>query len=267
MAAQEAMTAPPGPAPVAARPHVSFSPAALSAAVAEGLGNEPPASPPEAAQRPEAAPVAAAGQAADSAPAAPAARHRRPPARQFRSLRQPPRQRPPSRWEARPSCRRSSPQRGGGGDASTWCGAASSRRRVEEAPVEFATTAAATPVKVESEMRHVRVASSLDILAELETLRKASTLQPARERKNVPAPTLDLDALLQGSLTRAMRSSAGWSRTSAVSSAGPAAAWCASSSWTRGDGALRLPPVEVELKPSERIRELALTLTLNLQGT
>ena len=49
---------------------------------------------------------------------------------------------------------------------------------VEESPVEFATTPEPVTEAVETEMRHVKVSSSLDILAELETLRKSSTFRP-----------------------------------------------------------------------------------------
>ncbi len=66
------------------------------------------------------------------------------------------------------------------------------------AEVDFDTTpepAAAT------EMRRVRVSSSLDILSELENLRKASTWEkPRRAERERSQPSLDLDSLLQSSL-------------------------------------------------------------------
>ncbi len=66
------------------------------------------------------------------------------------------------------------------------------------AEVDFDTTpepAAAT------EMRRVRVSSSLDILSELENLRKASTWEkPRRSESDRAQPSLDLDSLLQSSL-------------------------------------------------------------------
>ena len=71
----------------------------------------------------------------------------------------------------------------------------------EEAAVEFATTSEAAQAVAPAEMRHVKVGSSLDILAELETLRKSSTLRPeARPSAAASAPSFDLDSLLQSSV-------------------------------------------------------------------
>ena len=69
---------------------------------------------------------------------------------------------------------------------------------VEEGPVEFATTPEPVTEAVETEMRHVKVSSSLDILAELETLRKSSTFRPEPRPARDGAPSLDIDDAAPG---------------------------------------------------------------------
>ncbi|MCS7183529.1 MAG: hypothetical protein NZ869_10535 [Thermoanaerobaculum sp.] len=130
--------------------------------------------------------------------------------------------------------------------------------------MEFATTPEPT-APAASEVRHVRVSSSLDILAELENLRKASTFKPQAEV--TPKPTLDVDALLVGSLNSRQEV-----RKRVDERVGRALA-----SATRCRVRIELldehntpvatvAPVEVEIKREERLRQLALTLTVNLQG-
>ncbi len=134
-----------------------------------------------------------------------------------------------------------------------------------EVAVEFATTpepAAPAP----AEVRHVKVASSMDILAELENLRKASTYRaPAAEEPARPA--LDLDALLAGSLNS--RHEVRRKVEERVGQALGKASRCRVriELVDENDATLAaVAPVEVELKRGERLRELALTLTVNLQG-
>lgn len=133
-----------------------------------------------------------------------------------------------------------------------------------EVPVEFATTAEPAPPAT-TEVRHVKVASSLDILAELENLRKASTFkQPSAQ---TPQPTVDLDALLAGSLNS--RQEVRKKVEESVGSALSKAARCRVriELVDESDATVAtVAPVEVELKRDERLRQLALTLTVTLNG-
>jgi signal recognition particle receptor subunit beta len=73
----------------------------------------------------------------------------------------------------------------------------------EIADVSFAETADPEPEKaVTEEVRHVKVGSNIDILAELEKLRKTTTAanEPAAEKPRRPAAGLSVDDLLAGSL-------------------------------------------------------------------
>jgi len=133
-----------------------------------------------------------------------------------------------------------------------------------EVPVEFATTTEPAP-PAPAEVRHVKVSSSLDILAELENLRKASTFrEPAPE---TPKPSLDLDSLLASSINSRQEV-----RKRVEERVGPAlgqATRCLVRIELLDEGntpVATVAPVEVELKKGERLRHLALTLTVNLQG-
>jgi mutual gliding-motility protein MglA len=282
MATQETSTAPMAtPAPASRPPQVSFNPAGLSAAVAEGLSPEAapaPAPPPRrgrgrhhdgtpareleveaapaavAAPEPEApAPVPAPAEAAAAAAVAVAeaatAAEELPPSAEISDI--------SDLIEA-------------AGPAVAAIAEAAPEPAIEvaeEAAVEFATTPAA-PVVVASEMRHVKVASSLDILSELDTLRKASTSKPTRESRPRPAaPGLDLDSLLQSSLNS--RHEVKRRVEEEVGDALRHAASCRVQIQlldTNGKPLSDLAPVDVELKPGERLRQLALTLSVNLRG-
>lgn len=133
-----------------------------------------------------------------------------------------------------------------------------------EVPVEFATSPEPAP-PAPTEVRHVKVSSSLDILAELENLRKASTFkQPSGETRQ---PTLDLDALLTSSLNSRQEV-----RTKVEENVGPAlgkATRCRVRIELVDEKETTLAtvaPVEVELKRGEKLRQLALTLTVTLKG-
>lgn len=133
-----------------------------------------------------------------------------------------------------------------------------------EPAVEFATTTEPTPPST-PEVRHVRVSSSLDILAELENLRKASTYKAPVEEPS--KPTLDLDALLAGSLNS--RQEVRKKVEEHVGKALGQAARCRVRIELVDDNdatVATVTPVDVELKRGERVRQLALTLTVNLQG-
>jgi len=137
----------------------------------------------------------------------------------------------------------------------------------EEAPVEFATTAETVPVTPEPEVRHVKVASSLDILAELENLRKAATLRPDSPRRNAPQPTFDLDSLLQSSLNS--RQEVRRRVDEKVGGALGRATQCRVRIElvnAAGKSITSVEPVVVDLKHEERLRELSLTLTVDLHG-
>jgi len=234
MAAQEAAPARAVAAPPVQKVQVSFSPAALAAAVEQGLEEE--------AARPTVAPDAAEPQPSE-APTAPIVEA-------------------PSPLEAEEVGVEVLPE---GVEPEL-----PHAEEAEEAPVEFATTAEAAPepkATAAAEMRHVKVSSSLDILAELENLRKASTASPVPQHVSRSAPVLDLDAILRSSLNsrqdvrrrveenvgRALsRASRCLVRIQLVNAA--------------GEPVGEITPVEVELRRGERLRQLALNLTVTLQG-
>ena len=271
MATQETATAPlPSPAAAAARPQVSFNPAGLSAAVAEGLATENAAAAPakkgRGRQHEAVQPVAEAQAPAAAPTAAPA------PAPAIVEAAAVPDVRLDGHAPEEPVAVAEEYLPAAAEVADAEPAPEPAVEVAEEAAVEFATTPAAppSPAALAEEMRHVKVASSLDILAELDALRKASTsaASPASQsRPRASAPGLDLDSLLQGSLNsrhevkRRVEEEVGDSLRDA--------ARCVVRIHLV-DGAGRelksLPPVEVDLKPSDRLRHLALTLNVNLRG-
>lgn len=132
-----------------------------------------------------------------------------------------------------------------------------------EPVVEFATTEAAPPTP--SEVRHVKVSSSLDILAELENLRKASTYrQPTAESSR---STLDLDSLLAGSLNSRQEVRKKVEENVGKDLSRASRCRVRIELVDEKNATVRtVAPVEVELKRDERLRQLALTLTVNLHG-
>jgi signal recognition particle receptor subunit beta len=244
MAAQEGAAVPapaPAPAPVPApRPTVAFNPAALTAAAAEGLGTPAVAATPPLPPRitaPLAKTLPGTGTALSSAALAgePVAALVEDevvaPAAEETTAELPP------------------------------------AEEVEEGPVEFATTPEPVTEAVETEMRHVRVSSSLDILAELETLRKSSTFRAEPKPAREGAPALDIETLLQSSVNsrqevkRRVEEKVG-------SALGQASRCLVNIQLVDEDGrpVKEVSPVEVDLKRGERLRQLALTLIVNLQG-
>ncbi len=239
MAAQEAVASP-GAAPVPqvppARSHVTFNPAALTAAAAEGLGN--PASAADDAHRVTAAAEPAAAVASVAQLSAP----------------------PP---EAA-TLAAETPQAPTSEETTAELPIA---EEVEEAPVEFATTPEPVAEAVETEMRHVKVSSSLDILAELEALRKSSTFRPEPRPARPGAPALDIESLLQGSVNSRQEVRRRVDETVGVA-LGRASRCLVNIQLVDQDGRpiREVTPVEVELKHGSRLRHLALTLVVNLQG-
>ncbi len=136
----------------------------------------------------------------------------------------------------------------------------------EEAPaeVEFATMPDDGPPST-PEMRHVRVASSLDILAELENVRKAATSRP--EPRAAVQPSLDLDALLRTSLNSRRDI-----KRRIEENVGRALARAASCRVTiqllsSGGGSVgELQPIDVDLSAGEPLRQVTLTLNVLLRG-
>jgi signal recognition particle receptor subunit beta len=244
MAAQEGAAVPapaPAPAPVPApKPTVAFNPAALTAAAAEGLGTPAVAATPPLPPRitaPLDKTLPGTGTALSSAALAgePVAALVEDevvaPAAEETTAELPP------------------------------------AEEVEEGPVEFATTPEPVTEAVETEMRHVRVSSSLDILAELETLRKSSTFRAEPKPAREGAPALDIETLLQSSVNsrqevkRRVEEKVG-------SALGQASRCLVNIQLVDEDGrpVKEVSPVEVDLKRGERLRQLALTLIVNLQG-
>jgi signal recognition particle receptor subunit beta len=137
----------------------------------------------------------------------------------------------------------------------------------EETPVEFATTPEPEPVRMEAEVRHVKVSSSLDILAELETLRKAAMARPTPQAKVRSKPGLDLDALLQTSLNS--RQEVRRRVEQQVGEALKLARQCLVRIELvdgKGNPVSTVAPIEVDIKRGERLKQLALTLTVHLHG-
>jgi signal recognition particle receptor subunit beta len=288
MATQETSTAPlPTPTPPASRPQVSFNPAGLSAAVAEGLATEAKAA---GAEEPAAA-AAEQGQPAATPPPAPPAppapagkrgrgrQHEAPPREAEQgavvAVAAAPEAAPPAIAEAAAAEAEPVEELPPAAELAEAVEVLDAEPPLEpaievaeEAAVEFATTPAAA-VEVEDEVRHVKVASSLDILSELENLRKASTSKPSRESGARHAtPGLDLDSLLQSSLNS--RHEVKRRIEEEVGAALRSAARCLVRIQLvdpQGNPLSELAPVEVELKPGERLRQLALTLNVNLRGT
>lgn len=146
---------------------------------------------------------------------------------------------------------------------------AEAAEEVEEAAVEFATTSGEAQAVTPAEMRHVKVSSSLDILSELETLRKASTMraEPRPSAALSAAPSFDLDSLLQASVNS--RQEVKRKVEQRVGNALGRASRCVVSIQlvdAHGKPLRDVDPIEVELKRSDRIRQLSMTLVVNLQG-
>jgi len=242
--------------PERAVPVVSFDPAALSAAAAQGLEAEhftespgvapeppagpafqplPPASPPPEASQPPAQPSVAAAPPEELLPES--------------QLLEPGPQALPEAQEvvATPA-------------------EAAAEDVLEEAivEVEFATTPDEARPSA-PEMRHVKVASSLDILAELESVRKAATSRP--EPRAAVQPSLDLDALLRSSLNSRRDV-----KRRIEENVGAALARASSCRVTiqllgRGGSAVgELQPIDVDLSGGEPLRQVTLTLNVVLRG-
>lgn len=136
----------------------------------------------------------------------------------------------------------------------------------EEAPpeVEFATMPDAAPPSA-PEMRHVKVASSLDILAELENVRKAATSRP--EPRPAVHQSLDLDTLLRTSLNsrrdvkRRIEENVG-GMLARASSCRVTIQLLGSEGGTVGE----LQPIDVDLSAGEPLRQVTLTLNVFLRG-
>lgn len=146
---------------------------------------------------------------------------------------------------------------------------AEATEETEEAAVEFATTSDEAQAVTPAEMRHVKVSSSLDILSELETLRKASTMRAELRpmAASSTAPSFDLDSLLQASVNS--RQEVKRRIEERVGNVLGRASRCVVNIQlvdAHGKPLRNVVPVEVELKRSDRIRQLSLTLVVNLQG-
>lgn len=244
MAAQEGIATPAqAPAPPPQRTAgVSFDPTALQAAAQEGLAPSPAGPPPEeaapenpeelaqpAAEEPQTV-EARAGEEDHLEAAAPAD-------------------------ETQPSVAPDSGSEPG------------PEHDVEEAPVEFATTGD-QPVPVEPEVRHVKVSSSLDILSELDNLRKVATSHGSGEFTSRSGGSLDLDSLLAGSLNSRQEV-----RRKVEHMAGGVlgrAARCLVRIELvddRGEPLQALDPVDIELKRDESLSQLQLNLNVSIRGT
>ena len=138
---------------------------------------------------------------------------------------------------------------------------------VEESQVEFATTSEPAPVVLDTAVRHVKVSSSLDILASLDSLRKAATANAGPARQTPPAASFDLDALLRSSLNSRQEV-----RRRVEESVGDAlrrASQCRVRIELVDDNGrpvTEVEPVEVSIKKGETIRQLVLTLNVHLLG-
>jgi hypothetical protein len=244
MAAQEAGEAAPVSPPAAAR--VAFNPARLSAAATEGLdlagqraeaGVPVPLVRPEPAPAPHAVAVAGLGEARDGAVQALQAV-------QLEPLEE--------AVEVEPAS-----------DADEITQA----EEADEGQVEFATTSEPAPVVLDTAVRHVKVSSSLDILASLDSLRKAATAQTGPARQQPASTSFDLDALLRSSLNS--RQEVRRRVEEAVGDALRLASQCRVRIElvdAEGRPISQVEPVEIALKKGEAIRQLVLTLNVHLLG-
>jgi len=229
MVSLETLNLPP-PAPVPARTPVAFSPAALNAAAVEGLAAASVASP-EATEAAPAVPAATVGSATAA---------RRTTLDLVSSVAVPAAAPKP---ELLPT----------------------SEPITEETPVEFATSGESVPAAKPSEIRHVRVSSPAEILAELESLRKTTTSRPAMKPVERPDPN-EIEELVRESLDsrhETKRTIEEW-----VGAALGQASRCRVSIElvdAEGTQVKVLTPLEVDLK-KKKLRQLNLTLLLNLRG-
>jgi signal recognition particle receptor subunit beta len=137
----------------------------------------------------------------------------------------------------------------------------------DEGQVEFATTSEPAPVVLETAVRHVKVSSSLDILASLDSLRKAATLQPGPARQQPASTSFDLDALLRSSLNSRQEVRRRVEET--VGDALQHASQCRVRIElvdAEGRAVSQVEPIEVALKKGEPLRQLVLTLNVHLLG-
>jgi mutual gliding-motility protein MglA len=262
MAAQETVAAPAPQTAPAPRPQVAFNPAALSAAVVEGLAAPPRLVIPPIELRNAAAVIESLGGAQPAIVELPAA----PPAGVATEAAQ-----GTLAPEETPTAEEvevvTEAAEGEEAVPAEEAAEAEEIAEAEEAPVEFATTPEPAVAEVEREVRHVKVSSSLDILAELESLRKAATSKPTHQAQAGKSASLDLDALLQSSINSRQEV-----RRRVDENVGAALARAHTCRVridlvdAKGDTVKRVDPVEVELKKGERVRQLALTLTVHLQG-
>ena len=137
----------------------------------------------------------------------------------------------------------------------------------EDAAVEFDTNVADSTAGGAPAVRHVKVSSSLDILAELESLRKAATTHPAPREGGRPVASLDIDSILQSSLNS--RQEVKRRVEEEVGDALMRARRCVvrvELTDAGGQTVTEVEPVDVELKKGEALRHFALTLTVHLKG-
>jgi hypothetical protein len=140
-------------------------------------------------------------------------------------------------------------------------------QEADEGHVEFATTSEPAPVVLDTAVRHVKVSSSLDILASLDSLRKAATAQAGPARQQPAATSFDLDALLRSSLNS--RQEVRRRVEEVVGDALQRATQCrVRIELVDADGRpiSRVEPVDVAIKKGEAIRQLVLTLNVHLLG-
>jgi mutual gliding-motility protein MglA len=244
MATQEGagatIQAPAPPPPPRPQP-VSFDPNALQAAAQEGLSapTPPPAEAESAAEIPE----TAATEAVQTAPL-----EAIPPA-------------PDEVAEAQPHPDDTQPTASQAGQETS-----PPPGEAEDAAVEFATTADQQPPP-EPEVRHVKVSSSLDILSELDNLRKVATGGGTEEFTSKSGRGLDLDSLLAGSVNSRQEV-----RRKVEHDAGDALARAARCIVRielvdeAGEALQALDPVPVELKRGEHLSQLQLSLNVNIRG-
>jgi len=269
MAAQEGAAAPAPQAAPAPRPQVAFNPAALSAAVVEGLAAPPKLVIPPIELRNAAAVIESLGGAQPAivelpAPPPVAAAPAKAGAAAVAADAEPAPEETPTAEEVEVVTEAAEAE-----EAKQIEEAAEAEElaEAEEAPVEFATTTEPAVAEVEREVRHVKVSSSLDILAELESLRKAATSKPTHQAQAGKSASLDLDALLQSSINS--RQEVRRRVDEDVGAALGRAHTCRvriDLVDAKGDTLKRVDPIEVELKKGERVRQLALTLNVHLQG-
>ncbi len=138
-----------------------------------------------------------------------------------------------------------------------------------EMEVEF-DQSEVTPVELEAPpLKRVQVSNQMDILAELDSLRKQATMAPSeRTRRTTDGPALDLDALLGGPAqpSRELRRRLSRSVNSDIFARMRLVQIAVRIQDGRGDTLHTLDPIDLAVEDAATLEKLSLLLTLDLEN-